>query len=106
MMDFRELEMGFKHDASGELKIVGNIALNDSDPLSSHGGAVNFFVDDKEKLHVDVHFSPTEASFINYIRLTGQFNYDFSSFSGKAIAYDDDGSCKKCRPAIINPRID
>jgi hypothetical protein len=53
--------------------------------------AVNFFVDDKEKLHVDVHFSPTEAAFINYIRLTGQFNFDFSTFSGEAIAYDDDG---------------
>ena len=91
MMDFGELEMGFQHDASGALEIVGKIALNDSDPLSSHGGAVNFFVDDKEKFHVDVHFSPTEAAFINYIRLTGQFNFDFSTFSGEAIAYDDDG---------------
>jgi hypothetical protein len=42
MMDFGELEMGFQHDASGALEIVGKIALNDSDPLSSHGGAVNF----------------------------------------------------------------
>jgi hypothetical protein len=52
---------------------------------------VNFFVDVKEKLHVDVHFNPTEASFLNYIRLTREFNYDFSTFCGEAIAYDDDG---------------
>lgn len=91
MTDFGELEMGFKHDSAGNPEIVGKITLNDSNPLSSHGGAVNFFMDDKQKLHVQVHFSPTEASFINYIRLTGQFNYDFSSFIGEAIAYDDDG---------------
>jgi hypothetical protein len=91
MTDFGELEMGFKHDAAGNPEIVGKITLNDSIPLSSHGGAVNFFMDDQQNLHVQVHFGPTEASFINYIRLTGQFNYDFSTFSGEAIAYDDDG---------------
>ena len=92
MIDFGELEMGFKHDSAGNPEIIGNITLNNKNPLSSHGGAVNFFVDVKDKLHVDVHFNPTEASFLNYIRLTGQFNYDFSTFSGEAIAYDDDGA--------------
>jgi hypothetical protein len=92
MIDFGVLEMGFTHDSAGNPEIIGNITLSNKSPLSSHGGAVNFFVDVKEKLHVDVHFSPTEASFLNYIRLTGEFSYDFSTFCGEAIAYDDNGA--------------
>jgi hypothetical protein len=64
MTDFGELEMGFKHDAAGNHEIVGKITLIDSSPLSSHGGAVNFFMDDQQNFHVQVHFGPTEASFV------------------------------------------
>jgi len=44
MMDFGELDMAFKHDASGELEIVGNIALNDSDPYRSIVGQLTFLL--------------------------------------------------------------
>jgi hypothetical protein len=91
MTDFGELEIGFKPDATGALEIVGNITLNDSDPLSPHDGVVSFFIDDQQTLYVEVNITPTAAPSLDYIRLTGQFDNDFSTFSGKAIAYDDDG---------------
>jgi hypothetical protein len=75
MTDFGELEIGFKPDATGALEIVGNITLSDSDPLSPHDGVVSFFIDDQQTLYVEVNITPTAAPSLDYIRLTGQFDY-------------------------------
>jgi hypothetical protein len=55
------LDPKFKPDATGALEIVGNITLNDSDPLSPHDGVISFFIDDQQTLYVEVNITPMAA---------------------------------------------